>query len=154
MPFHSRNCRRNNQFWVGSTMSTCIFILEDGPIKSTSTVLAHSQRNYLPLPDSVRWSDQWCPRKKIETQSPTHFISKALTGPETCYQKINKEAIAVITSFRKLRRYFLAHTTSVYTNLPLKQVLHRSNIARQVMTWFIEMYESAVSFELRKTLKA
>jgi len=48
-----------------------------------------------------------------EGQKPTYFTSKALQGPKTRYQKIEKVALALVTAARRLRQYFLAHTIVV-----------------------------------------
>jgi len=46
-------------------------------------------------------------RETPEGQKPTYFTSKALLGPETRYQKIEKVALALLTAARRLRQYFL-----------------------------------------------
>ena len=51
-----------------------------------------------------------------EGQKPIYFTSKALLGPETIYQKIEKVALALLTTTRRLRQYFLAHTVVVQTD--------------------------------------
>lgn len=42
-------------------------------------------------------------------QRPVYYISKALAGVETRYQKIGKVALALVTPLHKLRHYFLIH---------------------------------------------
>jgi hypothetical protein len=53
------------------------------------------------------------------------YVSKSLQDAETRYPKIEKLALALVISARKLRPYFQAHTIIVLTNLPLKQVLQK-----------------------------
>jgi hypothetical protein len=43
-------------------------------------------------------------RETPEGQKPVYFTSKALLGPESRYQKIKKEAIALLTATRRLRQ--------------------------------------------------
>jgi len=51
-----------------------------------------------------------------EGQKPIYFTNKALLGPETRYQKIEKVALTLLTSAQRLRQYFLAHTVVVRTD--------------------------------------
>lgn len=81
------------------------------------------------------------------TQSPLYFISKALVGLEMHYQNIENEAFASVNTSRKLRRYFLTHTIVIWTNLKLKQALHRLDLAGRLTKLSIEMFEFVVSFE-------
>jgi hypothetical protein len=43
-------------------------------------------------------------RETMEGQKPVYFTSKALLGPETRYQRIEKVALALLTSARRLRQ--------------------------------------------------
>jgi hypothetical protein len=59
-------------------------------------------------------------RETTECQKPVYFASKALLGPETRYQKIEKVALALLTAARRLRQYFLAHTVIVRTDQTIR----------------------------------
>lgn len=83
-----------------------------------------------------------------EAVNPIYFVSKALAGPETRYQNIEKGAIAFVNASRKIQRYSLTHSIVVRTNLDLKQVLHR------LTKWSIEFSDFKVFFKARKALKA
>lgn len=50
-------------------------------------------------------------------QKPIYFESNVLQGLERRYAKIQKAALAVMTTTRKLRSYFLSHLIKVCTNL-------------------------------------
>ncbi|CAJ2665932.1 unnamed protein product [Trifolium pratense] len=50
-------------------------------------------------------------RETNEGQKPVYFTSKALQGPELRYQQIEKIALALVYAARRLRHYFLAHTS-------------------------------------------
>lgn len=76
-----------------------------------------------------------------------------MVGPETQYSKIEKATMVLITTSRKLRWYFLARTIIVRTHLPLKQILHRTDLAGILTKWFIEMFEFNIAYEAKKTLK-
>ncbi|XP_058726285.1 uncharacterized protein LOC131597615 [Vicia villosa] len=89
-----------------------------------------------------------------EGQKPIYFTSKALQGPEIRYQRIEKVGLALITATRRLRHYFLAHTIVVRTEQPVKQLLARPDMARQMLHWLLELAEFDVKYEGRKALKA
>jgi len=93
-------------------------------------------------------------RETPEGQKPTYFTSKALLGPETRYQKIEKVALALVIAPRRLRQYFLAHTIVVRTNQPIKQILGRSDVAGRMMKWSLELSEFNIHYESWKALKA
>jgi len=72
-------------------------------------------------------------REMQEGQKPTYFTSKGLLGPETRYEKIEKVALTLVTSARRLRQYFLAHTIVVRTDRSIRQILGRSDVAERMM---------------------
>lgn len=47
-------------------------------------------------------------------QRPVYFVSKVLQGLEVRYSKIEKTALAVMTTARKLRPCFLSHLIKVH----------------------------------------
>ncbi|KAM1180790.1 hypothetical protein ACFX2G_020210 [Malus domestica] len=51
---------------------------------------------------------------------PVYYASKALQDAETRYSNIEKLALALVMSARKLRPYFQAHSIIVLTNHPLR----------------------------------
>ncbi|KAM0986069.1 hypothetical protein ACFX2C_013280 [Malus domestica] len=54
---------------------------------------------------------------------PIYYASKALQDAERRYSNIQKLALALVMSARKLRPYFQAHFIIVLTNHPLQQIL-------------------------------
>ncbi|KAM1043670.1 hypothetical protein ACFX2A_035715 [Malus domestica] len=52
-------------------------------------------------------------------ERPVYYASKALQDAETRYSNIEKLALALVMSARKLRPYFQAHSIIVLTNHPL-----------------------------------
>ena len=54
-------------------------------------------------------------------QKPIFYVSKTLLDVETRYPMIEKLALAVLMSARKLRPYFQSHTVVVLTSFPLRQ---------------------------------
>ena len=60
-----------------------------------------------------------------------YFRRKALQGPDSRYQQIEKVALALVNIARILRHYFLAHTIVVRTDQPIKQLLERPDMAEE-----------------------
>ena len=58
-------------------------------------------------------------QEQDQVQRPIYFVSKALLGPETRYQSLEKAALVVVFSARRLRHYFYSFTVVVMTNLPI-----------------------------------
>ena len=56
-------------------------------------------------------------------QKPVFYISKSLVDAETRYPAMEKLALAIVTSARKLRPYFQSHTIVVMTTQPLRTFL-------------------------------
>jgi len=56
-------------------------------------------------------------QEQDQVQKPIYFVSKALQGPELRYQSLEKVALAVVFSARRLRHYFHSFTMVVMTNL-------------------------------------
>jgi len=58
-------------------------------------------------------------QEQDQTQKPVYFVSKVLQGPEARYQSLEKAALAVVFSARRLRHYFQSFTVVVMTDLPI-----------------------------------
>ena len=68
-------------------------------------------------------------------------MSKVLQGPEVRYQTLEKEALVVVFSARRLRHYFQSFTVVVMTNLPIRKVLQKSDVAGTMVRWAVELLE-------------
>ena len=60
-------------------------------------------------------------QEQDQVQKLIYFVSKVLQGPEVRYQALEKAALAVVFSARRLRHYFQSFTVVVMTKL-LKMV--------------------------------
>jgi len=87
-------------------------------------------------------------------QRPVYFTSKVLHGAEVRYQKIEKVALALISSARKLRPYFQGHTIIVRTDQPIRQILQKPDLAGRMIAWSVELSEFDIAFEPRGAIKA
>jgi len=72
-------------------------------------------------------------QEQDQVQRPVYFVSKALQGPELRYQSLEKAALAVVFSARRLRHYFHSFTMVVMTNLPIQKVLQRPDVAGRMV---------------------
>ncbi|XP_022158215.1 uncharacterized protein LOC111024751 [Momordica charantia] len=86
-------------------------------------------------------------------QSPVYYTSKSLTEAEARYPYVEKLALALVTSARRLRPYFQAHKIIVPTNFPLRQIFYKPETSGRLMKWALELSEHDIAFEPRTALK-
>jgi len=68
-----------------------------------------------------------------QSQKPIYFVSKVLQGLDERYQAIEKVALAVVFTARRLRYYFHGFTVIVMTDLPIRKVLQKPDIAGRLV---------------------
>jgi len=69
------------------------------------------------------------------------------------YQALEKEALAVVFSARRLRHYFQSFTVVVMTDLPIRKVLQKSDVAGRMVRWAVELSEFDIQYEPRGPMK-
>ncbi|XP_011078448.1 uncharacterized protein LOC105162179 [Sesamum indicum] len=79
-------------------------------------------------------------------------VSLAL-GAEKEYVQIEKLALALIVTARKLRPYFQGHRIVVLTNHPLRNVLARPEASGRLVKWVVELGEFDIEYQARTALK-
>nr|KYP51255.1 Retrovirus-related Pol polyprotein from transposon 17.6 [Cajanus cajan] len=87
-------------------------------------------------------------------QIPIYFISRVLQDTEKRYQTIEKLALALVTSARRLCPYFQSHPIVVKTDYPIKQILRKLDLASRMTAWSIKLSEYDIRYESRGPLKA
>jgi len=92
-------------------------------------------------------------QEQDQIQKPIYFVSKALQGPETRYQSLEKAALVVVFSARRLRHYFHSFTIVVMTNLPIQKVLQKPDVAGRMVRWVVELLEFDIQYEPRGSIK-
>jgi len=92
-------------------------------------------------------------QEQDQVQKSIYFVSKALQGPETRYQSLEKVALAVVFSARRLRHYFHSFTVVVMTNLPIQKVLQKPDVAGRMVRWAVELSEFDIQYEPRGSIK-
>ena len=92
-------------------------------------------------------------RDKDRVQHPVYYCSRSLRGAEERYSRMEKLILALVTSARKLRPYFQAHTIEVPTEYPMKQVLHKPETSGRLMKWAIELSEFDIRYKPKTAIK-
>ncbi|XP_073067283.1 uncharacterized protein [Primulina eburnea] len=87
-------------------------------------------------------------------QRPVYYVSHALRGPEIRYTEVEKIALALIVTARKLRPYFLSHQIVVLTNSPLGRIMTHSEVSGRMIKWTIELGEHDIEYKPRVAIKA
>nr|KYP35075.1 Retrovirus-related Pol polyprotein from transposon 17.6 [Cajanus cajan] len=93
-------------------------------------------------------------QEKGNPQLPIYFVSRVLQGAESRYQKIEKLALTIVITARKLRHYFQSYETAIRTDYPIRQVLQKPDLAGRMMKWSIELSEFAIKYKPRGAIKA
>ncbi|KAK3026574.1 hypothetical protein RJ639_041160 [Escallonia herrerae] len=93
-------------------------------------------------------------REEEGKQRPVYYISKVLQDVETRYPRIDKVALALVTSAKKLRPYFQSHTIVVLTDQPLGKVLQNPDALGRLVNWSVELGEFDIKYQPRTAIKA
>ncbi|XP_022024773.1 uncharacterized protein LOC110924853 [Helianthus annuus] len=89
-----------------------------------------------------------------KTQVPVYFFSKTLKLAETKYPPLEKLALALVQTTRRLRRYFQAYPMQVVTDQPIRSVLEKPENSGRLAKWAIELVEHNITYVPRKGIKA
>ncbi|XP_010513400.1 PREDICTED: uncharacterized protein LOC104789393 [Camelina sativa] len=87
-------------------------------------------------------------------QKPIFYTSKALNDAESRYPTLEKLALAVIVAARKLRPYFQSHSIVVFTDQPLRTILHSPLQSGRMAKWAVELSEYDIEYRSRPSLKS
>ena len=66
---------------------------------------------------------------------------------------MEKLILELVTTSRKLRPYFQAHTIEIPIEYPMKQVLHKPETSGRLMKWAIELSEFDIIYKPKTTIK-
>ena len=86
-------------------------------------------------------------------QQPVYYCGRALRGTEERYPKMEKLVLALVTTIRRLRPYFQAHTIEISRKHPMKQILHKPETSRRLVKWAIKLSEFDIRYNPRTAIK-
>ena len=66
---------------------------------------------------------------------------------------MEKLIIALVTTARRLRPYFQAHTIEISIEHPMKQILHKPKTSGRLIKWAIELSEFDIRYKPRTSVK-
>ncbi|XP_074361085.1 uncharacterized protein LOC141701300 [Apium graveolens] len=93
-------------------------------------------------------------REENGSQSPVYYVSQVLKDAETRYPNLEKFALALVHSSRKLRQYFQGRKIKVITNQPLRKIIHKPDAFGRLVNWAIELSQINIKFVPRTPIKA
>ena len=76
-----------------------------------------------------------------------------MLGAESRYPSMEKLALSLVHTSRKLRPYFQAHPIKVYTDQPLRQVLAKPETSGRLLKWAVEIGQFEITYHPRTTIK-
>nr|KYP60057.1 Retrovirus-related Pol polyprotein from transposon opus [Cajanus cajan] len=93
-------------------------------------------------------------QEKEGSQVPIYFVSRLLQDPETWYQLIEKLALGLVHTSRRLRYYFQSHRVVMHTDCRITKVLGKPELAGRMMAWSVELSQFEIAFKPRGPIKA
>ncbi|PKA54419.1 RNA-directed DNA polymerase like [Apostasia shenzhenica] len=85
---------------------------------------------------------------------PIFYTSHILLDTESRYPTLERLALALLTTARKLWPYFQSHTIQVVTDQPLLKILHTPEVSGRLLKWSIKLGEYDIRFVPRTAIKA
>ena len=85
---------------------------------------------------------------------PVYFVSRTLHAAETRYQMIEKVALALVLTARRMRPYFQNHEVTVRTNYPIYKILSKPDLAGRMIGWSVELSEFDIRYKPRGAVKS
>uniref|UniRef100_A0A2N9G212 RNA-directed DNA polymerase n=1 Tax=Fagus sylvatica TaxID=28930 RepID=A0A2N9G212_FAGSY len=92
-------------------------------------------------------------RDESGEQRSVYYISKTMSEAETRYLLLEKSALALFVTAKKLPHYFQAHTMIVLTSLPLKALFRSSDFNGRISKWGAQLGAYDVRYKPRTAIK-
>jgi len=147
--------KKNEKFQWTSECKQAFFELKEylsRPLVLTRPVLGFPLQLYLIVTEQAISSVLI--QEKEGVQRPVYFVSRLLHGAEKWYPILEKAALIIVVTARKLRPYFQRFSVITKTDLPVKQVLKKLDMTGRMVKWAMELAEYDVSYEPRGPIKA
>ena len=143
--------------WVGYNIQSCPVAFEElKKYLSSLPLLSPSKPGeelYLYLAISQAAVSVALVRKEDGCRKPVYFISQAFQGVEERYPQMEKLAFALVTTARKLKPYFQAHTIIVLIDQPLRRAIISPKVAKRMALWAIEISEFDLQYRPQTAIK-
>ena len=92
-------------------------------------------------------------RKELDVKHAVFYAGKGFTQAESRYPDVEKLALALVVTARRLRHYFQAHSVTLFTNHPLRQIMQKPEISGRLVKWAIELGEFDIHYRPRTAIK-
>ncbi|PKA45597.1 hypothetical protein AXF42_Ash010936 [Apostasia shenzhenica] len=149
-------CLRNNKKGFWDSECEAAFIELKKYLTSTPVLVAPKEGAILSLYLGV--SDTAVSAVLLDgekgVQHPIFYTSHILLDTESRYPTLEKLALALLITARRLRPYFQSHTIQVVTDQPLLRILHTPEVSGRLLKWSIELGEYDIRFAPRTAIKA
>nr|GEU70951.1 DNA-directed DNA polymerase [Tanacetum cinerariifolium] len=87
-------------------------------------------------------------KRKTKHFQPIHYASKTMTDAQAHYTKTEKELLAVVYGFEKLRPYLVLSKSIVYTNhLALKYLFNKQDAKPRLLRWVLLLQEFDITIK-------
>ncbi|GJS15298.1 reverse transcriptase domain-containing protein [Tanacetum coccineum] len=86
-------------------------------------------------------------------QVPIYFVSRALQGPKINYTSMEKLILTLVSTSKRLKRYFQAHTVVIITDKPIKHLLSNPEVTGRLLKWRFELEEHDIQYRPRTSVK-
>ncbi|PON79621.1 Ribonuclease H [Parasponia andersonii] len=77
--------------------------------------------------------------EKDSKQKPVFYASRMHLDTEMRYSMVEKLVLALVNAKKRLRQYFEAHSITVYTDFPIRQILAKPDLSERLTKWAIEL---------------
>ncbi|XP_024019753.1 uncharacterized protein LOC112091128 [Morus notabilis] len=92
-------------------------------------------------------------REENKVQLPVYYTSKCLLDTEMRYPQMEKLALVLVVTSRKLCHYFQVHSIQVLTNHRLRQVLQKPDTSKRLLKWSIELSQFDIDYKPQIAIK-
>ncbi|XP_004301611.1 PREDICTED: uncharacterized protein LOC101300632 [Fragaria vesca subsp. vesca] len=92
-------------------------------------------------------------RKESDIEHAVFYAGEGFTPVESRYPDVEKLALTLIVTARRLRHYFQAHSITLYTNHHLRQIMQKPEINGRLVKWAIELGEFDIHYRPRVAIK-
>ena len=128
-----------------------VFIVLKTYLSSPPILVSPSKRELLMLYLSISdfLTSAALVRDQDRTQQSVYCCNRALRRAEERYPKMENLVLALVTTARRLRPYFQAHTIEILTEHQMKKILHKPETSGRLVKWTIELSEFNIRYKPR-----